>query len=140
MRGEFIGVWAETSREIREPLIEKPLGENNEGLREDIFCELYRELSKALWKPTDSTSVNLLLSDAIALREIFDGAAQHIGHDLAHERVKEAFDKSGIEEAVTAEQRKTFIEVALSALLGQSGGSLLEEQLQKYSLDSTKLE
>ena len=48
MRGEFIGVWAETWREIWIPLIEPPLTEDDEGLPEDIFCELYRALERAL--------------------------------------------------------------------------------------------
>lgn len=140
MRGEFIGVWSETWREIWQPLIDQPLGENDEILREDIFCELYRELSKALWKPTDSTAVNLLLSDAIALREIFDGATQRIDEHLAHELVKEAFDKSGVEESVTVEQRKTLLEDSLSSLLGQPGGPLLDVQLQEHAHDSIKVE
>ena len=42
MRGEFIGVWSETWREIWLPLID------HEGVPEDIFCELYRELAPAL--------------------------------------------------------------------------------------------
>jgi len=45
MRGEFIGVWAETSREIWQPLIEQPLDENEGGIPEDIFCELFRALA-----------------------------------------------------------------------------------------------
>ena len=31
MRGEFIGVWAETWREIWLPFIEQPLAEDDEG-------------------------------------------------------------------------------------------------------------
>ena len=42
MRGEFIGVWSETWREIWLPLID------HEGVPEDIFCELYRALAPAL--------------------------------------------------------------------------------------------
>jgi len=66
MRGEFIGVWSETSREIWQPLLEQPLGENDEVLPEDIFCELYRELAKAL-KAQPSVE---------ALADIIDNAAQ----------------------------------------------------------------
>jgi hypothetical protein len=140
MRGEFIGVWSETWREIWQPLIDQPLGENDESLREDIFCELYRELSKALWKPTDSAAVNLLLSDAIALREVFDSATQRVDEDLAHELVKEAFDKSGVEEPATAEQRRLLLEDSLSSLLGQPGGPLLDVHLQEHAHDSIKVE
>lgn len=39
MRGEFIGVWGETWREIWQPL------GDHEGVSEDIFCALYRALA-----------------------------------------------------------------------------------------------
>ena len=42
MRGEFIGVWSETRREIWLPLIDQ------EGVPDDIFCELYRAPAPAL--------------------------------------------------------------------------------------------
>jgi len=42
MRGEFIGVWSETWREIWLPLID------HEGVPEDIFCELYRALVRRI--------------------------------------------------------------------------------------------
>lgn len=42
MRGEFMGVWSETWREIWEPLALHELAPN------DIFCEIYRELAAAL--------------------------------------------------------------------------------------------
>ncbi|MDO9323820.1 MAG: hypothetical protein Q7T80_02575 [Methanoregula sp.] len=45
MHGEFIGVWSEMWREIWLPLIDESLGENAEGVPEDIFCELYRVLA-----------------------------------------------------------------------------------------------
>jgi len=45
MRGEFIGVWSETWREIWLPLID------HEDVPEDIFCELYRELAGSPKKP-----------------------------------------------------------------------------------------
>ena len=57
MRGELIGVWSETWREIWLPLIEQPLAEDDEGLPEDIFCELYRALEPALSpRPSVETS------------------------------------------------------------------------------------
>ena len=45
MRGEFLGVWSETWREIWLQLID------HQDVPEDIFCELYRELVKALKSP-----------------------------------------------------------------------------------------
>jgi hypothetical protein len=139
MRGEFLGVWSEVGREIWQPLIHQPRGENDEGLLGDIFCDLYRELSKALRKPTESTAISLLLHDGIALREVFDSTAQRVKPDLAHELVKEAFDKSAAEEFVSAEQRKTRIEAALSALLEQPAAPVLDAQLQAHSRDDAKV-
>ena len=42
MRGEFIGVWSDTWREIWKVL------SMHEQAPEDLFCELYRELVPAL--------------------------------------------------------------------------------------------
>lgn len=47
MRGEFIAVWTETPREIWDELVVE------EGVPNDVFCELYRNLAPALkTKPT----------------------------------------------------------------------------------------
>ena len=62
MRGEFIGVWSETWREIWLPLID------HEDVAEDIFCELYRELARALIE----TCIN-------ALQLVRCAAVQHDG-------------------------------------------------------------
>lgn len=51
MRGEFIGVWSETWREVWLPLIEQPLNDKDEGVPEDIFCELFRALAGDPKKP-----------------------------------------------------------------------------------------
>ena len=56
MRGEFLGVWSETWREIWLPLVEQPLGETDEGVPEDVLCDLYRELAKALKSPRANCS------------------------------------------------------------------------------------
>ncbi|THJ20001.1 MAG: hypothetical protein CAF44_013275 [Nitrospira sp. CG24D] len=42
MRGEFMGIWLETWREIWEPL------SSQDGAPDDMFCEIYRELAGAL--------------------------------------------------------------------------------------------
>src|SRR5262249_34126498 len=106
MRGEFICVWSETWRELWQPLIDKPLGENDGGLLGDIFCELYRELSKALRRPTESAATALLLGDAIALREVFEDAAHRAEPSLAHERVTAAYDQSDVAAGATGEERR----------------------------------
>ena len=140
MRGELIGVWSETWREIWLPLIDQPLGEDGESLPEDIFCELYRDLCKRLRKPTGDAAVHFLLGDAIGLREAFEGAAQRGKADLAHEVVKEAFDKSGAEEVEAPAERRTLLESALSRLLGKSAASLLNALLQEHARDAEKVE
>ena len=75
MRGEFIGVWSETWREIWLPLID------HEGVPEDIFCELYRELAGSPKKPgalrvTPSLEVLADIIDSPAQgRAAFEGTA-----------------------------------------------------------------
>lgn len=140
MRGEFIGVWSETWREIWLPLVERPFGEDGESLPEDIFCELYWELSKALKKPTDAAAEELLLGDAISLREVFEGAAQRAKPDLEHETVKEAFANSGAEEVSSLDRRRAVLEAALSKILGVPAGPFLDAQLQEHARDVTKLD
>lgn len=138
MRGEFIGVWSETWREIWLPLIDQPLV-GDEGVPDDIFCDLYREFAKSLRTPTDSAAVALLLGDGIALREVFEGVAQRADPNLAHEVVQRAFDQSGAEEAATAEQRRSHLDNALGGLLGQPGAPLLDAQLQEHARDDAKV-
>lgn len=140
MRGELIGVWSETWREIWLPLVERPFGEDGESLPEDIFCELYWELSKALKKPTDAAAEELLLGDAISLREVFEGAAQRAKPDLEHETVKEAFANSGAEEVSSLDRRRAVLEAALSKILGVPAGPFLDAQLQEHARDVTKLD
>lgn len=140
MRGEFIRVWSETWREIWLPLTAQPPRDNGEGVPSDIFCELYRELSKALRRPTDSAAVSLLLGDAISLREAFEGAAQRAKQDLAHELVNKAFANSGAEGASTPDQRRALLEATLSGLLGSPGGPFLEAQLQEHARDAAKVQ
>lgn len=72
MRGEFIGVWSETWREIWQPLIDEPFGENGEGIPEDIFCELYRELAKALKTPPSVEALADIIDNPLQSREAFE--------------------------------------------------------------------
>lgn len=139
MRGEFIGVWSETWREIWQPLMEQSFGDNDEGVPEDIFCDLYREFAKSLRTPVGSAAVGLLLEDGIALRQVFEGAAQRADSSLAHEVVQEAFDGSGGEDALTAEERRGQVGNALAALLGQPAALLLDAQLQEHARDDIKV-
>lgn len=88
MRGEFVGVWSETWREIWVPLIDRPIVENDEGFREDIFCELYRELAKAFKAPPSVEALADIIDSPIQSREAFEHAR---AHDFAGERALVGF-------------------------------------------------
>lgn len=85
MRGEFIGVWSETWREIWLPLTDQPPGEREEeeGVPADIFCELYRELAKALRSPPSIGDLADIIDNPHQSREAFENAR---AEDLAGER------------------------------------------------------
>ncbi len=89
MRGEFIGVWSETWREIWLPLIDLPLDENNDSVPEDLFCELFRALAGEPRKPgalrvTPSVeSVADILDDPAQSRQTFEATTVS---ELAGER------------------------------------------------------
>ena len=88
MRGEFIGVWAETWREIWLPLIEQPLAEDDEPLPEDIFCELYRALAPALSSPPSVEDLADFIDNPVQSREAFEVITSN---DFAGERALAGF-------------------------------------------------
>jgi hypothetical protein len=88
MRGEFIGVWSGTWREIWLPLIDQPLGDNDQGVPEDIFCELYRELAKALKTPPSVEALADIIDNPLQSREAFERTR---AEGLAGERALVAF-------------------------------------------------
>ena len=88
MRGEFIGVWAETWREIWLPLIEQPLAEDDEGLPEDIFCDLYRALAPALAPRPSVEDLADIIDNPVQSREAFEATT---ANDLAGERALVGF-------------------------------------------------
>jgi hypothetical protein len=98
MRGEFIGVWSETWREIWLPLID------HESVPDDIFCELYRALAPAL---ESQPSVE-------ALADIIDNPVQS----------REAFEKTGANEFAGERALVAFLEAAHSALDELAGDEL----------------
>ncbi|MCM8614135.1 hypothetical protein [Accumulibacter sp.] len=115
MRGEFIGVWSETWREIWLPLID------HEGVPEDIFCELCRELARAL---KDKPSVE-------ALADIIDNPVQS----------REAFERTGASDFAGERALVAFLEAAHSALDELAGDelsnryfNLLASFVDKFSL------
>lgn len=89
MRGEFMGVWSETWREIWVPLLEHPFNEFEEGIPEDVFCELFRVLAGDPKKPgalKETPSVEIaadILDDPIQSRKAFEETTVH---ELAGER------------------------------------------------------
>lgn len=82
MRGEFIGVWSETWREIWLPLID------HEGVPEDIFCELYRVLAPALRQQPSVEALADVIDNPVQSREAFDKTS---AHDFAGERALVSF-------------------------------------------------
>jgi len=115
VRGEFIGVWSETWREIWLPLI------NYEDVPEDIFCELYRELAKALRSPPSIE----------ALADVIDNPLQS----------REAFEKTGIGDLSGERELVGFLEAAHPVLDDMGGDelsnryfNLLARVIDMYSL------
>jgi hypothetical protein len=119
VRGELIAVWPETWREIWFPLIDEPLGDD--GVPDDIFCELYRELAKALKEPPSIE----------ALADIIDNPVQS----------RDALVKIGVEDLAGERELAGFLEAvhpALDDLVGDELSNryfnLLTGFLDKYSL------
>ncbi len=75
MRGEFVGVWSETWREIWVPLID------HEDVPDDIFCELYRTLAAALKSEPSVEALADIIDSPVQSREAFEmtGAADLAG-------------------------------------------------------------
>lgn len=82
MRGEIIGVWSETWREIWMPLID------GEDVPEDIFCELYRELAPALKARPSVEDLADIIDNPVQSREAFEKTS---AEDIAGERALVAF-------------------------------------------------
>ena len=88
MRGEFVGVWSEMWREVWFPLIDEPLREGEDGVPEDIFCELYREVAKALRVQPSIEALADIIADPVQSREAFENT---IVSDLSGERAVVTF-------------------------------------------------
>src|SRR5882672_131937 len=88
MRGEFIGVWLETRRQIWQPLIDELLIETEQGVPDDIFCELYREIAKALNSPPSIQDLADVIDNPLQSREAFERVQPE---DIAGERALVGF-------------------------------------------------
>jgi hypothetical protein len=82
MRGEFIGVWSETWREIWLPLVDQ------EGVPEDIFCELYRALAPTLRSQPSVEALADIIDNPVQSRDAFEKASASV---FAGERALVAF-------------------------------------------------
>jgi len=118
MRGEFIGVWMEMWREIWTPLFDQ------EGVPEDVFCDLYRELAPALRDAEGEDAQATVLNDAILLREAFERSVMHSGVEIPLDQVREAFEASGATEVQGTSDRRAAIEAVLSLLIGDPAKAL----------------
>jgi hypothetical protein len=115
MRGEFIGVWSETWREIWDSLA------SHEAAPTDLFCELFRELA----------TVKKLRPSVEVLAGIIDDPVQS----------KEAFEKTQIEDLSGERRLVAFLENA-HPILDDLGGdplanhyfNLLATFIDKFSL------
>jgi hypothetical protein len=86
MRGEFIGVWAETSREIWERLAAEVTAPD------DIYCELYRELSFALKIKHTPEELANIIDNSVKAKEAFHNTK---ADDFAGERsLADFFEKT----------------------------------------------
>jgi hypothetical protein len=65
MRGEFIAVWSETPREIWDELVVE------EGVPNDVFCELYRNLAPALKQQPSVQALADIIDNPLQSRDAF---------------------------------------------------------------------
>ena len=81
-------MWAETWREIWLPLVGQPTAEDDEGVPEDIFCELYRALEPALYARPSVENLAYIVGNPAESREAFEATS---ANELAGERVLVVF-------------------------------------------------
>jgi hypothetical protein len=134
MRGELIGVWSETWREIWAPLIDQ------ESSPDDIFCQLYRELAAALKEPSADDAIALAINDAIQMREAFDRAVVLAGIEVDLARLDEVFDDSLAATFENAISRRGALETALLTIINDPTKSVavLSQALSELSNDPQK--
>jgi len=82
MRGEFIGVWSDTWREIWDDLAA------HEAAPNDLFCELYRELATVLKAAPSAQALADVIDDPVQSKKAFEETR---AEDLSGERGLVAF-------------------------------------------------
>jgi len=109
MRGEFIGVWSDMWREIWIQLFDESLENPEEFVKDDIFCDIYRELAGDPKRPRalkNTPSVEILadiIDDPLLSRKAFEAttAEDLIGEQAVVnflESVHEILDEFGGDE------------------------------------------
>lgn len=135
MHGEFLGVWSETWREIWEPLT------NQEGVPSDIFCELYRELSRALKPLNVEQARECVLNDSIQRREAFDEALAKANSvpDILQRDV--AYGRASTEHRDADERKQAMIQ-ELAPLVGSAdeANRFLDQAIDVLANDASKRE
>ena len=134
MRGEFLGVWKETYRDIWTPLLA------HEGVPDDIYSQLYRELSATLPDPSGDYALRLVLSDLLLLREAFETVFVLATIEIERPSVTEAFEASGVQDSEDINERRTICVVTLGTLIGdlERAGTLLDQALGAIATNPVK--
>src|SRR5438477_6431000 len=136
MRGEFLGVWADMWLDIWLPLTDRP------DVPDDIFAELYRELTNVLRSLSSDEAVQLVISDGVQLKEAFHRALASANVDTTHTRLEDVFSKSGALDLAENVLRRAAVETALETLIGDSETSkkMLSVALSELAADPAKRE
>lgn len=134
MRGEFLGVWRETFREIWTPLL------SHEEVPDDVYSQLYRELAPLFPNPSGEHALRLVLSDSILLREAFESVPLLAAMTLDRTTVTAAFERSGAQDSEDLNERRIASAMALTALIGdlERAGMLLDQALDALATNPIK--
>lgn len=135
MRGDFVGVWSETWRWIWSELA------THEAAPTDLFCELYRELDRALKPPSPGTALSLVVNDEILSKEAFEKTLSLAGVGLEAVERQGAYDQALSRSESDLSGRKESLEDALVEIIGEPTRSrnLWELVLADILKDSAKI-
>ena len=135
MRGEFIGVWSETWRWIWSEIA------IHEAAPADLFCELYRELDRALKPPSTEAALSLVINDEILSKEAFEKALSLATAGLDTVGRQNAFDLAISRSEDEPIARKDALEEAVAKIIGDTTRSrnLWELVLEDIVGDSDKI-
>lgn len=134
MHGEFIAVWNETYREIWNPLLQQ------EGVPDDVYSALYRELYEAIGVENSDDPYTLLLNDAIQLRQAFEYAVILASVTIDLDIVNNVYEASGVTTLTNPLKRKESVESALVSIIrdASKAAQLLNQSLTEFINDPVK--